>query len=80
MVATKITDKEAFDISEFTKEAPNRKSFGSIIISIGMLLVVLSIAYSTYRVFTGTSDIIAHIMIIPQSLFASSVLVKQFIK
>ena len=55
-------------------------SFGSIIISISMLLVVLSIAYSTYRILTGTNDIIAWALTAPQALFASYILVKKFIK
>lgn len=86
MAQPKTTTKEAFDIKKFKEESkakhadPNRKSFGSIIISIGMLLVVLSIAYSTYRILTGTDDIVAWVMLIPQALFAAYVLVKQFTK
>lgn len=80
------TNNEEFDLKKIKAEVkakqadPNRKSFGTIIISIGMLLVVISIAYSTYRILTGTNDIVAWAMLIPQALFAAYVLVKQFIK
>lgn len=82
----KASTKPEIDIKKMKQEVkeknqdPNRKTFGSIIISIGMLLVVLSIAYSTYRILTGTDDIFAWVMLIPQALFGSYVLVKQFIK
>lgn len=56
------------------------KSIGSLIISISMLLVVISIAYSTYRILTGTNDIVAWALIVPQALFASYILVKKFTK
>jgi len=80
-----ITKPEPFDLKKIkaevkSKENEGKKTFGSIIISIVMLLVVISIAYSTYRILTGTDDLVAWVMIIPQALFAAFVLVKQFIK
>lgn len=78
-------EQEPFDLQKIKTEAKakqnaGKKTIGSIIISIVMLLVVISIAYSTYRILTGTDDLVAWIMLIPQALYASFVLVKQFIK
>lgn len=45
-----------------------------------LLLVVLSIAFSTYVVYFGTTSMTAKIMLVPQALFAAIVAVRQFTK
>jgi hypothetical protein len=45
-----------------------------------MLLVVGSIAFSSYIVYFGTTDLVAKIMLVPQITFALGVLVYKFTK
>ena len=51
-----------------------------VIINLGLLLIVLSIAYSTTVIMTATEDIIPKILVLPQALYASWVIVKKFTK
>ena len=56
----------------------NNKANG--IIGLLMLLVVLSIAYSTYVVWFGTTGLTAKILLAPQLVFAAVILIKKFNK
>lgn len=42
-----------------------------VIINLGLLLIVLSIAYSTTVIMTATEDIIPKVLVLPQALYAS---------
>jgi hypothetical protein len=48
--------------------------------SFGLLLVVSSIAFSSYIVYFGTTDVIAKAMLVPQIVFAIGVAVHKFTK
>lgn len=48
--------------------------------SLLMLFVVASIAYSTYVVYFGTIGIVPKIMLVPQALFAAIVAIHKFTK
>lgn len=74
------TPKPAAEVPAKKEQKTKGKSFGNVIMDLGMLLVVLSIAYSTYRILTGTSSIVSWIFLIPQACFAAYILVKQFVK
>jgi hypothetical protein len=52
----------------------------SKVISLAMLFVVGSIAFSTYVVYFGTTSMTAKVMLVPQALFAAIVAVRQFTK
>lgn len=46
----------------------------------GMLLVVGSIAFSSYIVYFGTTDMVAKILLVPQIVFAVGVAIYKFVK
>lgn len=50
------------------------------IIGLLLLLVVLSVAYSSYVVWFGTTGLVPKIMLAPQLIFAAAVLVWKFNK
>lgn len=50
------------------------------IMNLGLLVTVLSIAYTTYVVVAGTEGITPKVLTAPQALFAAAVLIKQFIR
>lgn len=78
------TKKEVKVTPELTPESPEAAKEQAktvrVIMNMAMLLVVLSIAYSTYRIMMGTSEITSWIWLIPQVIFAAGVLIKQFTK
>jgi len=51
---------------------------GNDLVKLFMLLVVISIAYSTYVVTAGTDGIIPTVLVIPQAVFATGILIKKF--
>lgn len=67
---TKTTDKA-------TKKP---KNISDKIVGISLLLVVLSIAYTTTVIFMGTDGIEAKILTTPQIIFAVVLALKQFTK
>lgn len=50
------------------------------ILGIGALFVVVSIAYSSYVIFSGVDSSVSRIMLIPQVIFAIYTLIKAFSK
>ncbi len=50
------------------------------VLSLLMLLVVVSIAFSSYVVYFGTSGLIPKIMLVPQALFAATIAISKFTK
>lgn len=58
------------------QEAINRRNRG--IIGIGRLLVIMSIAYSTSVIFIGIDTVESKIALLPQAIFALSILIKVF--
>jgi len=65
-----------------TDKATNRKpkNISDKIVGISLLLVVLSIAYTTTVIFMGTDGIEAKILTTPQIIFAVVLALKQFTK
>ena len=65
-----------------TDKATNRKpkNIRDKIVGISLLLVVLSIAYTTTVIFMGTDGIEAKILTTPQIIFAVVLALKQFTK
>ena len=65
-----------------TDKATNRKpkNISDKIVGISLLLVVLSIAYTTKVIFMGTDGIEAKILTTPQIIFAVVLALKQFTK
>lgn len=62
------------------KAAKNSNDKANGIIGLLMLLVVLSIAYSTYVVWFGTTGLVPKVLLAPQLIFAAVVLIKKFNK
>lgn len=69
-------------ITKTTDKATNRKpkNISDKIVGISLLLVVLSIAYTTTVIFMGTDGIEAKILTTPQIIFAVVLALKQFTK
>lgn len=63
-----------------TKAAKKNGKKGNGIIGLLLLIVVISIAYSTYVVWFGTTGLAAKIMLVPQTIFAAVVLIWKFNK
>ena len=65
-----------------TDKATNRKpkNISDKIVGISLLLVVLSIAYTTTVIFMGTDGIEAKVLTTPQIIFAVVLALKQFTK
>ena len=65
-----------------TKQNNNTKKSKGLpltgIMGVATLFVVVSIAYSTFVVATGTDGLAPKLMLVPQALFASVVLVRKF--
>lgn len=60
----------------------NRKSFkgfGFGILGMLLLLVVMSIAYSSYIVWFGTTGVMPKVLLAPQLIFAAAVLIAVFV-
>lgn len=51
---------------------------GNDILSVFMLLVVISIVYSSYVVAFGTENLTPKVMIVPQALYVAIILIKKF--
>ena len=47
---------------------------------IAMLFVLASIVFSTFVVYTGTTEIEYKILLVPQALFAAVIAIRQFTK
>ena len=73
---TKTTDKT----ERSNKAAKKPKNISDKIVGISLLLVVLSIAYTTTVIFMGTDGIEAKILTTPQIIFAVVLALKQFTK
>lgn len=56
----------------------SKKEFNRVIMGIGQLFVVVSIAYSTSVIFIGVDGMVAKIALFPQAAFASYTLIKVF--
>lgn len=63
-----------------TKAAKKNGNKASGIIGLLLLIVVISIAYSTYVVWFGTTGLAPKIMLVPQTIFAAAVLIWKFNK
>lgn len=63
-----------------TKAAKNTKGMRNAIIGLLLLMVVTSIAYSSYVVWFGTTGVVPKIMLAPQMIFAAAVLIWKFNK
>lgn len=57
----------------------NKELFGGIM-GLWLLLVTISIAYSSFVIWTGLEGIIPKIMIAPMALYGATIMVKRFIK
>jgi hypothetical protein len=55
-------------------------AFKSAIIGVGMLLAVISIAYSTAVIALGTEGITPLVMVAPQAILALGIAIRQFTK
>lgn len=73
---TKTTDKT----ERSNKATKKPKNISAKIVGISLLLVVLSIAYTTTVIFMGTDGIEAKILTTPQIIFAVVLALKQFTK
>lgn len=70
------TDKQAKKRSMSNAVATAQR----VIINTGLLLIVLSIAYSSYTVWFGTDGLAPKVLIAPQIVFAAVILVNKFNK
>lgn len=50
------------------------------ILGLGLLFVVVSIAYSSYVIYTGVHSTVSRVMLVPQVIFALLILIKAFSK
>ena len=62
------------------KATKKPKNISAKIVGISLLLVVLSIAYTTTVIFMGTDGIEAKVLTTPQIIFAVVLALKQFTK
>lgn len=62
------------------KQTKNKGKKGNGILGMLMLLVVLSIAYSSYVVWFGTTGLVPKIMLAPQMTFAAAIAIYAFWK
>lgn len=62
-----------------TKKNKKGKSFAFSIIGIVMLFVVVSVSFSSYTVWFGTTALEAKIMLLPQILFAAATMISVFV-
>ena len=72
--------KQTTEAAAPKKAAKNSNNKANGIIGLLMLLVVLSIAYSTYVVWFGTTGLVPKVMLAPQIVFAAVILIKKFNK
>lgn len=75
-VSTEAPEKVAAKKSAKNK----RSSIVAAIMGIGMLLSVISIAYSTTTIVLGTEGYVPLVMIAPQATLALAILTKRFTK
>lgn len=67
------------EVKKAPKKLNNKKP--NVIIGVGLLLVVISIAYSTTIIAMGTgTELLPKVLILPQVVLACIILVRQFIK
>lgn len=71
-------NKENTEATTVKKAAKKQGNKASGIIGVLLLLVVLSIAFSSYIVWFGTQGLASKIMLAPQIVFAAVVLVWKF--
>lgn len=69
-----VKEKQKANSSSWVEDSKN------VIIGISLVLIFISISYSTVIILKGTNDIVSHIMIIPQSIFALYLLISSFVK
>ena len=69
--------KKAKKPTKLQKELAKAKNKNAIL-GIGLLLVVVSIAYSTTVIFIGVNSIESKIALLPQTVFALAILIKAF--
>lgn len=73
-------NKNKAEATTVKKVANKQGNKANGIIGLLLLVVVLSIAYSTYVVWFGTTGLVPKIMLAPQMIFAAAVLVWKFNK
>lgn len=68
------------DVEKTTDKAPktSKNDYNRVIMGIGQLFVVVSIAYSTAVIFMGVDGVESKIALFPQAAFASYILIKAF--
>lgn len=70
--------KKNTEVAAPKKAGKNTKDKRNAIIGLLLLLVVMSVAYSTYVVWFGTTGLVPKILLAPQMIFAAAVLIWKF--
>jgi hypothetical protein len=74
-----LSNKERWDEMGKTKEDKSPRDFSKVT-GVSMLLVIASIAFSSYIVIMGVEQLIPKLMLVPQILFAAVEAVRRFTK
>lgn len=76
----KTTMSEKINTNKNNGSKPAKKSNGkrNAIIGMLLLLVVMSVSYSSYVVWFGTTGVVPKVLLAPQMIFAAAVLIWKF--